>query len=78
MKIRARYYAAVREAAGVDGEVLDIQEGASLADLLDLVIIRHGLEGSNINCLVNNCRVVADHLLHEGDSVIIFPPVAGG
>ena len=78
MKIRVKYYAAVREEVGINEEVLDIKDGTSIGGLIDLITRKHGLKGLNANCLVNNLRVTSDRLLHAEDSVIIFPPVAGG
>lgn len=78
MKIRIKYYAAVREEVGINEEVLDIKDGTSMGDLIDIISRKHGLKGLNVSCLVNNLRVTADRLLHAEDFVVIFPPVAGG
>ena len=40
--VTVRYWAAARAAAGVDAEPVPVEEGATLADVLDEVRSRHG------------------------------------
>ena len=83
MKVRIRYFAALREALGA-GDSLDLPEGTTLAALRDALIARGGrhaevlARGRAVRCALN--QVLADETatVDEGAEVAFFPPVTGG
>ena len=81
MKIRLRYFASFREIVGQNDEMLTVDDGASVADVLALLLVRYPrlqpvMERSA--CAVNNGYVPKDTTLCEGDEVVFIPPVGGG
>ena len=81
MKIHMRYFALFREITGQNEEILTVREGASVAEVRSLLLIRYPrlqavMERSA--CAVNHGYVPADTTLHEGDEVVFIPPVGGG
>jgi len=77
--ITVRYFAIFREHAGVAEEVL--QTGAATAhDVFEETRERHGSQEPNGHCKV----AINDHMadwgtpVNDGDTVLLFPPVAGG
>jgi len=81
MSITVLYFAAARERTGRAREEYELPPGASVADVLRLVVGRHpGLER-----LVPHLRVAVDQefvgvgaLVRPGAEVALIPPVAGG
>ncbi|HMB73359.1 MAG TPA: molybdopterin converting factor subunit 1 [Gammaproteobacteria bacterium] len=79
MNVEARYFAAFREQAGCAEETL-ATSAATVGDLYAEVAARHGFADGMARCKV----AVNDELtdwsarLREGDTVLFFPPVAGG
>lgn len=81
MKVIVRYFAIYREAAGESQVEMDVDEGATLGDLLGAVFKKHPkLEkwADSIVCSVNKKYADADRVLAEGDEVALLPPVSGG
>lgn len=81
--VTVRYFAAAAEAAGLAQETVDLAAEATLAQLLDELVIRHGdrleqvLKRSSL--LVD--EVVArnrDSLTPAGATIDVLPPFAGG
>lgn len=74
IRVEARYFATLR----VDGkkkEILELQDGSVVADLLERV----GVDIEDVAILlVNGHREEPDRELKEGDIVSLFPPVGGG
>jgi sulfur carrier protein ThiS len=58
-----------------DGARLDIQDGATVADVLRRLAIPADLPGL---LLVNGVEAPPDRRLRPGDILIIVPPLAGG
>lgn len=86
--VTVRYWAAARAAAGVDAEPVPVEEGATLADVLDEVRSRHGAR-SRLAEVLAVCSVLVgdrpvgsrapeDVRLAAGDTVELLPPFAGG
>ncbi len=77
-----RYFAAARDAAGLDEEDMALPTGATLADLTDLLTRRDGQLGR----VLQKCSYLRDGLavrdlhveLESGQTVDILPPFAGG
>ncbi|NQU40352.1 MAG: MoaD/ThiS family protein [Lentisphaerae bacterium] len=79
MKINVTYYAMFREQAGCGGEVVDGGNGDAV-DLFESLKATHGLSmaRAEVRLAVNDAFVDWSTPLHEGDSVVFIPPVAGG
>lgn len=77
MAIQVRYFAALRERLGRDGESLDSQQVATVADVWDRVTQGEELPG-NVLCAVNMEYAEPSADVKDGDEVAFFPPVTGG
>ena len=77
--ITVRYFAMFREHAGVSEETLNI-EAATAGDVFSATRHRHGSSEPNGHCKVAINDVMADwdSPVSDGDTVLLFPPVAGG
>jgi sulfur-carrier protein len=81
MEIRLRYFASLREITGRSEETLTMTEGASVADVRDLLQARYPrLQPVIERCIsaVNRSYVSAETVLHEHDEVVFIPPMGGG
>ena len=81
MQVRIRYFAGLREATKIEGEALDLPDGASAADVRALLGERYpALARLLPPCAVavNRAYVAADAPLHNGDELVFIPPVGGG
>lgn len=77
-----RLFATVRVAAGTGRDTFDLDDGATVGDVLDAAIGRYGDEFA---ALVPVCRIwlngdTADReaFVNAGDEVALLPPVSGG
>jgi sulfur-carrier protein len=78
-----RYFAAARAAAGAEEEKLQVTADATIADLLDAVRDEHGAELSTV---LDRCSYLLDEVaardlttpLHDGATLDVLPPFAGG
>lgn len=80
MKIKVRYFASLREKAGISQENMTIEAGKDLKDLyLDLSQkYNFSLAANEIKYSVNNEYVEPSISLNENDVIVFIPPVAGG
>ena len=90
MRVRTRYFAAARDAAGLADEVIDVDSGTSIAAMRALLIERHPalhtvLRQSrlalNQRFVVDTDVVVDDGAANGVGSAVelaVIPPVAGG
>ena len=78
-KITVRYFAMFREHAGLDEETLTL-DATSTADVFVATRDRHGSDEPSGHCKVAINDVMADwdSPVVDGDTVLLFPPVAGG
>ncbi len=76
--INVEYFAVLRETAGISRET--IETGAKTADeLFRELTIRHGFpELSSFKVAINEDFVAWHTPLHDRDTVVFIPPVAGG
>ena len=90
MRVRTRYFAAARDAAGLADEFIDVDSGTSIATVRALLVQRHPalrnvLRQSrlalNQHFVVDTDVVVDDEAANGGAHVVelaVIPPVAGG
>ena len=81
MQVRIRYFAGLREATKIEGETLDLPDGATATDVRALLGERYpALARLLPPCAVavNRAYVAADAPLHNGDELVFIPPVGGG
>lgn len=79
MKLVVRYFAAFREAAGVDTESVETSAstpGELFAECRQKHAGLHEFQASLV--AINDEMMSWDSALSEGDEVLFFPPVAGG
>ncbi len=78
-RITVRYFALFREHAGVGEETLEL-DAATARDVFEATRERHGSSEPNGHCKVaiNDQMVNWDAPVSDGDTVLLFPPVAGG
>jgi len=81
MRIQVLYFAVFRERLGTDEDVLELRDGARVADAIDALADRHvviaNLRG-RFRVAVNQDFADDDRVLTDGDELALIPPVAGG
>jgi len=79
MNLTVRYFAMFREHAGVAEETLTL-DVITAADVFAATSERHGSTEPKGHCKVAINDVMADwdSPVSDGDTVLLFPPVAGG
>jgi molybdopterin converting factor subunit 1 len=79
MQVSVRYFAAFREAAGVEVETLETS-AASTAELFSECRSRHpALRSWSASMVAVNDELASwEAPISEGDEILFFPPVAGG
>ena len=77
--ITVRYFAMFRENAGVGEETLSL-DVATTADVFAVTRERHGSSEPSGHCkvAVNDEMADWDTKVGDGDTILLFPPVAGG
>lgn len=77
--ITVRYFAMFREHAGVAEETLQM-DAATAQDVFEKTRSRHGSDEPKGHCKVaiNDQMAAWDSPVSDGDTVLLFPPVAGG
>jgi len=80
VRVRIRFFASYREAAGVERVDLELPEGASIRDAIAAAAREHALPpaGGSIVVARNQEYVTSDATLVEGDEIALIPPVSGG
>jgi molybdopterin converting factor small subunit len=81
MKVRAQFFAQLRDVTGVAEMMVELFEGATVADLLaELYEQTPALRQWEKNILVGSGVefVEREHVLCEGEEIAIMPPVQGG
>ncbi len=81
MKVSVRFFAAYREIVGKSQMEVDVAEGTTAGNLLDLFVGRHPRLGdlaSSSLLAVNREYVPAETVLRDNDEVVFVPPVSGG
>ena len=79
--MRVLYFAVVRERLKLDGESLELADGATVDDLLDVLAARRAPLAAlraAVKVAVDREFVSGDHRLADGAEVALIPPVSGG
>ena len=79
--IQMRYFAFVREQLGKSKETIELADGSTVGQVLDIVLAsspRLSNARSAMMIMVNQAYQPIDHVLANGDEVAIIPPVSGG
>lgn len=79
MKLKIKYFAAMRDYCGKSEEVVDSQ-ASTPQELLDEIMQRYtiSLDRDSLKVAVNENYASFDTLLCEMDTIVYIPPVAGG
>ena len=79
MRVRVLYFASLRDAAGRDGETLDIAT-MSLAQIYDDARARHGFAfpRERLRVAIDGAFSNWDATLHDDAEIAFIPPVSGG
>ncbi len=83
MKVRVRYFAALREALG-PSETVELAPGATVGALRDALLARGGRHAEvlardrAVRCALDQVMADEGAPLAEGAEVAFFPPVTGG
>jgi molybdopterin synthase sulfur carrier subunit len=94
MKVQVKYYAMVRDATGITSEIVELDNGLRIQDLLRTLAIRYGeklrryIYGREdeieeyLMITVNDVDIMSlnkyETVLHDGDTVLFIPPIGGG
>jgi molybdopterin synthase catalytic subunit len=76
-----RYFAIVRETVGTSKEQKELAEGTTAGEAIDALIAAHPRLASVRKAamiMVNQNYVKSDHVLRDGDELVLIPPVSGG
>lgn len=76
--ILIRYFAAARQAVGLDEESLRLPEGTRIADLMELPRFSAHAVFAGCSFLVNSTAAARETRLRRGDNLDVLPPFAGG
>lgn len=81
MRILVKFFASHRDAVGKEKIILDLEQGASIAQLLEILLEKYpALKKLKDYTLISLNQNYSDlnQRLKEGDEVALFPPVSGG
>ena len=79
MRVRVLYFGVLKDVAGQSRGEMELEEGASVADLLALHRgARTAAVWDSIAVAVNQEYARAEDVLKDGDEVALLPPVSGG
>lgn len=81
MNVRIKFFAILRERAGIGEVSKDIAPGSNVADLwrqLQKDYPKLDVPGIRLLYAVNQNYVGLDHQLNDNDEVVFVPPVSGG
>lgn len=81
MKVTVRFFATYRDVAGKPQIEMELDDGASLGDLLERLYDTYPplkKWSESIICSVNRKYADDDRVLEPGDEVALLPPVSGG
>jgi MoaE-MoaD fusion protein len=81
MKVKVRMFAGLKELVGGPEIAVELNEGATIADLEDEL----GRDYPRLKPLLGSLAFavgdeyqIRDHVLHDNDEVALLPPISGG
>ncbi len=81
MLVTVKFFASYRELLGEDQLLIEVDEGVTVGDVLELLKDRYAVlreQGYMPLTACNLTHVSKKHVLADGDEMAIFPPVSGG
>ncbi len=81
MKVKIKFFAILRERAGISQAVKEIADGSTVADLwstLQRDYPKLAVPGIRLLYAVNQDYVTPERILKDADEVVFIPPVSGG
>lgn len=81
MRVRVRFFAALREAVGREDLDLELPEGSTPEDVWTRLVSEHPVltpQRKSLAAAVNRRYTPFAAPLREGDEVVFIPPVSGG
>jgi molybdopterin converting factor subunit 1 len=81
MRVRVRFFAALREIVGQDEAVLELSEGSTCEDVWSRLVEEFPALGSRrktLTAAVNRRYAPFNDPLQDGDEIVFIPPVSGG
>ncbi|MBE7453265.1 MAG: molybdenum cofactor biosynthesis protein MoaE [Kofleriaceae bacterium] len=81
MRIQVLYFAVFRERLGMEGEALEVADGATVGDAIAALEARHEVVATlrgHYRVALNQSMTDAGAALTDGDELVLIPPVAGG
>jgi molybdopterin converting factor subunit 1 len=81
MRVHVLYFGVLKEQLGQNGVWMDVEEGSSVAELVEMHRrMQKGTAGlwDSLAVAVNQEYAKAGDVLKEGDEVALLPPVSGG
>jgi len=81
MKIRLKVFASIRDICGFDEKEITLPDSTTLDGLVDVLALQFsGLDQKRSSLLmaVNEEYSTGNTMLHDSDTVALFPPVSGG
>ena len=78
MRIQVHYFAVLREKQGRSDEVLEVDEGTTMAGLFEQIFGQTDLADLPVLFALNQSYVEADRRIPEGSEVSFLPPLGGG
>jgi molybdopterin converting factor subunit 1 len=81
MKVRTKFFAAIKDIVGIPEVELDLPEGTTAGELFSQYCQQHtplSRYANNTMISVNLEFVPPETRLHEGDEIAFIPPVSGG
>ena len=81
MTVEVLFFAAARDAAGMQRTTLDVPAGTTAMAALQQLVQRSpalAALAASLRLAVNEDFVAPDHVLGDGDRLALIPPVSGG
>ncbi|MBT7951344.1 MAG: molybdopterin converting factor subunit 1 [Gammaproteobacteria bacterium] len=77
MSIKVKFFARMRDEAGLDGGELEYEEGMKIADIWNQ-LVKGADYPEAVMVAVNMEYVSGEPKIKDGDEIAFFPPVTGG